>query len=458
MTRTRHNIASLTLGDVAAAETQDWHPVLDTYARGVELMRELPANDPTSWLWAANTHGIPPRTPARPAWGQCAHASLFFLPWHRAYLAWFEGTIRALTGDDAWGLPYWDYSDPDDPDAAFLPAEFRASTRTVDGAVVDNTLFDPARNDAPIPADDSDLVPALSESRYVGGVPDVGFGGTDRDRRFGDVESTPHNWVHVDIAGLMESPATAGQDPIFWLHHANIDRLWEVWLALPGSLRLTDPGGASAFLVSQWQSAIFWFGSEQSPSTYTMEDVEDLTSVKMDYEYESIALPEVVAQAVAAARPSAPVGGGPMPLDEAEARWEPVAATFNLDSEEEREVPFQTGPLGLDDEPPTRLVLELAGVRAEQPHAAYVVEVRSAPDQPPHRAGRFATFGLAGTAPEEERNYLVDASAILPDLLAEGWTGGQLSVKLVPEEGRPDSDDPNRAIHIQQLTVYTQTP
>jgi tyrosinase len=25
---------------------------------------------------------------------------------------------------------------------------------------------------------------------------------------------------------------TAARDPIFWLHHANIDRLWEAWLAL----------------------------------------------------------------------------------------------------------------------------------------------------------------------------------------------------------------------------------
>jgi hypothetical protein len=65
---------------------------------------------------------------------------------------------------------------------------------------------------------------------------------------------------------------------------------------------------------------------------------------------------------------------------------------------------------------------------------------------------------LAGTAPEEERNFLVDASAILPDLLAEGWTGGQLSVRVVPEAGRSDSDDPDRAIHVEQLTVYAQTP
>jgi tyrosinase len=458
MTRTRQDIASLTLGTVADAETQDWHPVLNTYVRGVELMRALPATDPRSWRWAANTHGIRPGTPSRPAWAQCAHASLFFLPWHRAYLAWFEGTIRALTGDDGWALPYWDYSDPDNPDALLLPAEFRAPTRTVGGAAVGNPLFDATRNDDPIRADDVDLVPALSESRFVGGMPDVGFGGTDRDRNFGDVENSPHNFVHVDIGGLMQSPSTAGRDPIFWLHHSNIDRLWEVWLSLPGSLRLTDPGGASAFLVSQWQSAIFRFGLEQSPSTYTMDDVEDLTSAKMDYDYESIELPAATAQAIVAVRPPVPVGGGPMPLDDAGARWEPVAATFNLDSDEERDVAFQAGPLGLDDALPTRLVLELAGVRAEQPHAAYVVEVRSAPDQPAHRAGRFATFGLADTAPEEERNYLVDATAILPDLIAEGWTGGQLTVKVVPEEGRPDSDDPDRAIHVQQLTVYASTP
>ena len=115
-------------------------------------------------------------------------------------------------------------------------------------------------------------------------------------------------------------------------------------------------------------------------------------------------------------------------------------------------------PRGLDDAPPSRLVLELAGVRAEQPHAAYVVEVRSAPDQAPHRAGRFATFGWPGRRPRRSATTSSTPPAILPDLLAEGWTGGQLSVKLVPEEGRPDSDDPDRAIHVQQVTVYAQTP
>jgi hypothetical protein len=103
-------------------------------------------------------------------------------------------------------------------------------------------------------------------------------------------------------------------------------------------------------------------------------------------------------------------------------------------------------------------VLELAGVRATDPHAAYVVEVRSSPDAERHAAGRFSTFGLAGTPETEERSYLVDASKVLPALSEEGWSGGGLTVRVVPEAGRPDSDDPNRSVRIRQVTVYLQTP
>ena len=39
---------------------------------------------------------------------------------------------------------------------------------------------------------------------------------------------------HVVVGGnggLMIDPATAAQDPIFWLHHCrHVDRLWELWL------------------------------------------------------------------------------------------------------------------------------------------------------------------------------------------------------------------------------------
>jgi tyrosinase len=459
VTRSRHDVFTITLGDAAAAETEDWHPILDTYAHGVTLMRALDADvSPESWTWAANTHGIPRGTRPRPSWGQCAHASRFFLPWHRAYLAWFEGTIRRLTGQDDWALPYWDYSDPSRPETRTLPVEFTVKSRTVAGDASANPLFVPGRSPAALPLADVDVAAALSEVAFVKDLPTVGFGGADRDGYFGLVESLPHNYVHVDIGALMESPATAGQDPIFWLHHANVDRLWEVWRALPGSIGLTDPGAATALLVTQWESAVFWFGDERSPATYTMADVEDLNSEKMGYTYESIQVPADLARVIADARGDGRPGGGGIPLDDTGRGWEPVAASFNLDSGEERNLQFETGPRGVDDSPPAGLILELAGVRSTNPHTAYVVEVRSAPAAEAHVGGRVSTFGLAGTPDTEERNYLVDASSLLPDLLAEGWTGGQLTVRLVPDSERPDSDDVDRAIHVRQVTVYLQTP
>jgi tyrosinase len=42
------------------------------------------------------------------------------------------------------------------------------------------------------------------------------------------LEGGPHNWVHNAVGGTM---ATSGSpaDPLFWLHHANVDRIWADW-------------------------------------------------------------------------------------------------------------------------------------------------------------------------------------------------------------------------------------
>jgi tyrosinase len=458
MARIRLDIAGLTLGDPAKAETQEWHPVLDTYARGVALMRDLDDDDPRSWTWAANTHGIAPGTPTRPTWAQCAHGSVFFLPWHRAYLAWFEQTIRDLTGVDDWAVPYWDYSLPGDVSDRSLPVEFGVETRVVGGKVVENPLFSGGRNDSAIPTQDIDIVGALSERRFVRSF-QRGFGGVDPDVANGLVEMEPHNFVHVDIGGLMESPSTAGRDPIFWLHHANIDRLWEVWRGLAGSIALTDPGAASTLLVTQWRSAIFVFGDPGSPSTYAMDDIEDPDA--LGYSYESIDLPDDLATAIEQNRGVTALARGADAVDETEPGWEPVAAAFDVPSGEDRDIPIAGGAGAFAaarlDRSPSGLLIELGGVRATDPHAVYVVDVRSGPRGEAHRAGRFSTFGLAGTPETEERNYLIDASSILPDLVAEGWSGDQLSIAVVPESGRPDSGNAAKGIRIRQVTIYAPT-
>lgn len=222
-------------------------------------------------------------------------------------------------------------------------------------------------------------------------------------------------------------------------------------------MRLTDSAVATGALKSQWRTAEFWFGDENAPATYTMAEVEDLESPAMDYSYESIDLPAEIAEEVTAVRTQILAGqDGGLGLDGTAGEWTPIAATFELRSGEERHLEADGG-LELDQTPPTRLLLELAGTTAIDPHSAYVVEVRTSPGAEPHVVGGFSTFGLAGTPERETRNYLVDATSALPDLFEEGWSGAQLEVKVVPEGGRFDSDDESKSILINQVTVYTQT-
>jgi len=48
-----------------------------------------------------------------------------------------------------------------------------------------------------------------------------------------------HNLVHVWIGGDM-SPTTSPNDPVFYLNHCNVDRIWEKWLTTNGRTYLPD--------------------------------------------------------------------------------------------------------------------------------------------------------------------------------------------------------------------------
>ena len=42
------------------------------------------------------------------------------------------------------------------------------------------------------------------------------------------LEGALHGKVHMAVGGNMAGPSSPS-DPLFWLHHANIDRLWAAW-------------------------------------------------------------------------------------------------------------------------------------------------------------------------------------------------------------------------------------
>jgi tyrosinase len=266
MARIRREVRSLGSG---------WPDTLLWYARAVRTLRTRPMVDRTSWRFLAAMHGWHPvvwrqfgviaqndQAPSNSVqarfFNQCQHQSWYFLPWHRGYVSAVErillDAVVQAGGPADWALPYWNYSDSTEPQARRLPSAFSAPTLP-DGTA--NPLrvtrrFGSGTSPITIPAAQVTLE-ALEHDDFTGGAGDIppGFGGPatlfhhgpESETTNGGLESGPHNGVHGAIGGsapgadpnewqnwgLMSAPWTAALDPIFWLHHANIDRLWTAW-------------------------------------------------------------------------------------------------------------------------------------------------------------------------------------------------------------------------------------
>jgi tyrosinase len=235
----RKNIATLTPPQLAALR------------KGIQVMQSRKPNDPTSWTYQANMHGTDD-TPALAAWSTCQHGSFLFLSWHRIYLFYFERILRQASGDATLALPYWNYTQTGN---RALPAAFRTP------ADQSNPLFVSQRN--PAVNAGAQLSPsAVTFSTAFSRIPfasntsgSSSFGGlrvpgaVHFSNGHGALELGPHNAVHVQVGGWMSDPNMAARDPIFWLHHANIDRLWESWLKLAGG-RTNPPASDTVWMTT----------------------------------------------------------------------------------------------------------------------------------------------------------------------------------------------------------------
>lgn len=247
--------------------TDPWNATLDWYEKAVADLQKLPIENPLSWRSLAAMHGIDTAGWVAHGylstgqvlpnledtfWNQCQHQSWYFLPWHRGYLHRFEAIIRdtiiRLGGPKDWMLPYWNYNGKR-PHSIELPMAFRSPKRPGN---TPNHLFVKARfgtdGKGNVNIDPARIsLAALREGDFDDDATG-GFAGPKTvfsldGNRNGLLESLPHNVIHGFVGGaavsqptqwgqvgLMSTPQTAALDPIFWLHHANIDRLWEVWL------------------------------------------------------------------------------------------------------------------------------------------------------------------------------------------------------------------------------------
>jgi hypothetical protein len=282
----------------ALESTNTFDPITLAYAKAIQVMQARPTSDPTSWTYQAAIHGTFKTPPPGATWNACQHRGWFFLPWHRMYLYFFERIVRKAVLDAGgpldFALPYWNY------DMAFpgntLPPAFRTPTLP-DGTA--NPLFvpSPGRNatlmgggQVPATATTSSLAMSRTTFSAPPGSPSFG-GGRVGPAHFGNalgaLESTPHNVMHPTIGGpqvgvcqggLMTDPNCAALDPIFWLHHANIDRLWNKWLELEGGR--ANPAEAT------WHNQSFVFHDETGAQlTLSGADVVN-SAVQLGYVYD----------------------------------------------------------------------------------------------------------------------------------------------------------------------------
>lgn len=497
---------------------KDWADPILWYARGVAAMKARAIKEPTSWAFYAAIHGIetglwqklgyldaaapmPSKKLRDTFWDQCQHGSWYFLPWHRGYLLAFESVIRAavvkLGGPADWALPYWNYFRAKQ---AALPPAF-ASPDWPDGTG-DNPLFVPERygpnNDGKVnvPRDQVDLK-AMGDPDFTGvasgGSP--GFGGVDTgfahlDGVHGGIERQPHDAVHVlvgggdertQLSGLMSDPDTAALDPIFWLHHANIDRLWQVWRENPPSD--TDP------VEPRWLKGPAFTGErafampmpDGSTWNYTPADMTDLK--KLGYGYDDVS-PAVKATALAdrlmalGGAAAGRGGGGAMragknvelvgastgavPLEGRDVR-----ATVKLDKQGRQKVSASlkmAAAAGAAPVAPDRVFLNLEDVRGLSDATAFKVYV-GVPDgadpakHPELLAGSVALFGVRKASraggPHGGRGltFVLEITDIVDRLhLQNALDVDALGVRIVPIRPVPKQAQ----VTIGRISIYRQ--
>lgn len=295
----------------------------DKYNKAVELMKALPADDPRNFTQQANVHcaycNLTYPQSGDPKVKLQIHNCWHFFPWHRWYLYFYERILGELIGDPSFGLPFWNW---DNPDGVVLPEAF-----TVKGSA----LFDARRNPDHLPPALADLAYSAKRptnqnkviknnltvmyremvrrvwrledfygAKYVVGTePNPGPGTVERGSHM-----ALHGWVGENTPGGedMGNFYSTARDTVFYSHHANVDRLWTVWRGLRGS-RKKD------FDDADWLHAEFLFYDEHA-RLVRVRVADTLENERMGYAYQEVDIPWLKSRPAARRKKSKNAGDG----------------------------------------------------------------------------------------------------------------------------------------------------
>lgn len=488
MARIRQDVAKLGAG---------WNETLLWYARAVRALDELAIDNRTSWRFLAAMHGfdevawrdaglfrpgeVVPNDLVNNTFGdQCQHGTWYFLPWHRGYLAAFEAIVGAkieeMGGPDDWALPYWNYLDSSNPNARRIPQPFLDPIIPEDGTP--NPLNKPPRRNTQVLAPLAQIpdlsLAAMEEPDFlVGSDGSIGFGGgvttfSRAGNRAGDLERNPHNPVHVMIGGFeggwMSDPDFAGLDPIFWLHHCNIDRMWEAWMKAPGRTMVREPRWLEGPLPRRFVMP----GPDGSTQQFVPRDT--LVGGRLHPTYDDISIGTGLTIGPAGPQVSG-MGMGSKRSQNVELLGAtdasvsvgvtPAKATVQLDPGPAADTVRSMGPIEVGKEV-TRLYLQLENVTGESPSAVIDVFV-NLPDQKAgdemaqYRAESLYLFGLNkasapdGTHAGNGLGFTIDITELAQRLTDTGeFNPNSVNVSIFPVGGA-SADQPVKVGRVSVL-------
>lgn len=164
------------------------------------------------------------------------HGTPMFLPWHRLFLMDFELRIQTVLNDDTFALPYWDWAgdaaNPAGPNSIWVENMMGEGANPIEnGPFANSTLWPTVPYSDPRISFGNTLERDLIIRQGMTSYPtnaglDLLFNNTSYDAFRLAIEDGPHGFMHVWVGGQMAVVECSPNDPTFFLHHSNIDRLW----------------------------------------------------------------------------------------------------------------------------------------------------------------------------------------------------------------------------------------
>jgi tyrosinase len=241
---------------------------LDALRNAYSKMQQL--TDNRGWIYWAGIHGYPQFMcwhHGRAGMGDSLPYDLF-LPWHRAYLLYWEHTVRDQS--NAAALPWWDWTS-DGSHAVGIPNSFvvplvTGNNNSLASGPMPALPPDPARPTQRAPGDPSQL-PSSADVKNLMSLGNY----VDFSDQLQDIHDGVHGWVSGDMGVV----ATSAFDPIFWSHHCMIDRLWYLWQLQNGVNNIPAD----------------YLNKALAPFALTVQDVLDINQLGYEYAQASVTVP-----------------------------------------------------------------------------------------------------------------------------------------------------------------------